>query len=189
MVVNWFRLRVHKYYFSSQGFKFLGFSIGDFVLSQMIPVFFPSHLPREFKIKWWSNFSSSTTQQIPHIRQWISSKNSPSKPSSSKVSIHIPPDAILLFQISFPSNKEFKRHLKLLKKKALETLFQFSDSGIDEDLASSVFLGDVDEDMCYRLPYTPLGECIQASFKVSLCYPSKAITWNSCQTSNQQSCL
>lgn len=31
----------------------------DFVLSQMIPVFFPAHFPREFKIKWWSILSFS----------------------------------------------------------------------------------------------------------------------------------
>lgn len=66
---------------------------------------------------------------------------------------------------------------------------QFSNFGTDEDFASSTFLGDVNEDLCYGLPYTPLGERIQASFKVGMCYPSKAITWNSCQTNNQQSYL
>ena len=132
----------------------------DFVLSQMIPAPFPAHLAREFKVKWWSNFSHSTTQQIPHIRQWISSKNYPLKPSSSKVSIPILLDAILLSRTSFPSDKEFKKHLKLLKKKASETLSQFSDFGFDDDTALFAFLGDVNEDMCYDLLYTPLDDDI-----------------------------
>ena len=44
----------------------------------------------------------------------------------------------------------------MLKKKASETLSQFSDFGSDDDVASSTFLGDLNEDMCYGLPYTPL---------------------------------
>ena len=68
----------------------------DFILLQMISIPFPAHLAREFKVKWWSNFSHSATQQIPHIHQWISSKNSPSEPFSSKVSFPISSDVILL---------------------------------------------------------------------------------------------
>ena len=56
----------------------------------------------------------------------------------------------------FQKDKEFKKHLKMLKKKASETLSQFSDFGSDDDVASSTFLGDLNEDMCYGLPYTPL---------------------------------
>ena len=76
---HWFRLPVHKYYFSFQDFKFLGFLVGT-LFSQMIPASFHVHLARELKVKWWSNFSHLATQQIPHIHQWISSKNSLSKP-------------------------------------------------------------------------------------------------------------
>ena len=46
--------------------------------------------------------------------------------------------------------------LKMLRQKVLETLFQFSDSSFDDDTASSAFLGDHNEDMCYGLPYTSL---------------------------------
>ena len=84
-----------------------------------------------------------------HSKFLISSKNSPLKPSSSKVSIPLPPDVILLSQTSFPSDKEFKKHLKLFKKKASETLSQFFYSGSNDDTTSSSFLGDVNEDMCY----------------------------------------
>ena len=57
----------------------------------------------------------------------------------------------------FQKGKKFKKHLKMLKKKASETLSQFSDfSSDDDDAASSTFLGDLNEDMCYGLPYTPL---------------------------------
>ena len=67
-------------------------------------------------------------------------------------------DALLLFRTAFPSDKEFIKHLKLLKKKASETLSQYSGSGSDnDDIASSTFLGDVNEDMCHGYPYTPLG--------------------------------
>ena len=48
----------------------------DFVQTQLIPPLFPPHLAVEFKLRWWSNFSPFSTQQIPHIRQWISSKYS-----------------------------------------------------------------------------------------------------------------
>ena len=44
----------------------------------------------------------------------------------------------------------------MLKKKASKTLSQFSDFGSDDDVASSTFLGDLNEDMCYGLPYTLL---------------------------------
>ena len=60
-------------------------------------------------------------------------------------------------ELIFSSDKEYKRHLKLLKKKASETLSRFSNSGSDDDTTSFTFLGDVNEDMCYGLPYTPLG--------------------------------
>ena len=86
----------------------------------------------------------------------ILKKNTPSKPYSSKVSIPILPDAILLPRTSFSSNKKFKCHLKLLKKKASKTLSQFSNSGSNDDTASFAFLGDVNEDMCYGLLDTPL---------------------------------
>ena len=67
-------------------------------------------------------------------------------------------DALLLFRTAFPSDKEFIKHLKLLKKKASETLSQYSGSGFDgDDTASSTFLGNVNEDMCHGFPYTPLG--------------------------------
>ena len=69
----------------------------------------------------------------------------------------IPPDAIHLSQTSFPSNKEYKKHLKLLKEKASEILSWFFYSGSDDDIASFAFLGDVNEDMCHGLPCTPLG--------------------------------
>ena len=72
----------------------------------------------------------------------------------------------LLSWTVFPSDKEFIKHLKLLKKKAYKTLSQFFGSSFDDDdTASSAFLGDVNEDMCYGLPYTPLGWCIQDFFK------------------------
>ena len=42
----------------------------DFVLLQMIPAAFPALLARKFKVKWWSRFTPSNTQQLPAIRQW-----------------------------------------------------------------------------------------------------------------------
>ena len=124
----------------------------------MIPSPFPMHLARQFKVKWWSNFSPSNTQQLPAIRHWISGKNSTSTHSPSKDPSPIPVDALLLSRTVFPSNKEFIKHLKLLKKKAYETLSQFFGSSFDDDdTASSAFLRNVNEDMCCGLPYTPLG--------------------------------
>ena len=49
--------------------------------------------------------------------QWISSKNAPSKPSPSKTPIQIPLDNFLLSRTSLPSDKEFKKHLKMFMKK------------------------------------------------------------------------
>ena len=37
---------------------------------------------------------------------------------------------------------------------------QFSDFGFDDDTALFAFLGDVNEDMCYDLLYTPLDDDI-----------------------------
>ena len=38
----------------------------------------------------------------------------------------------------------------------IETMSQLSDFGYDDDTASSTFLGDLNEDMCYGFLYTPL---------------------------------
>ena len=109
-------------------------------------------MARQFKVKWWSNFAPSNAQQLLAIRHWISGKNAHSNPSP------IPIDAPLLSRTIFPSDKEFIKHLKFLKKKASKTLSQLSRSSFDDDdVASSSFLGDVNEDMCRGLPYTPLG--------------------------------
>ena len=124
----------------------------------MIPSHFLTHLARQFKVKWWSNFSPSNAQQLPAIRHWISGKTSYSNPSPSKDPSPIIVDALLLSRTVFASDKEFIKHLKLLKKKASKTLSQFSGfSSNDDDTASSTFLRDVNEDMCRGLPYTPLG--------------------------------
>ena len=175
MVIIWFRLTVQKYYFSFQDFKIPGFSVGTLFSHRWIQFIFPTHLANEFKVKWWSNFVPSNAHQIPSIRQWIFSKNSSLKPSSSKVSLPLSLYAILLSRTYFSSDKEYKRHLKLLKKKASETLSRFSNSGSDDDTTSFTFLGDVNEDMCYGLPYTPLGWCIQDAFKLPLQSSLRAI--------------
>ena len=127
----------------------------DFVLIHMIPAPFPAHLARKFKVTWWSSFTPSNAQQLPAIHQWISGKNISPKPFDLPP---IPTDVLLLSQTAFPYDKEYIKHLRLLKKKASETLSQFSGSGYDDDdTASSTFLRDVNEDMCHGFPYTPLG--------------------------------
>lgn len=81
-------------------------------------------------------------------------------PKASPSKIHSPllADALLLSRTAFPSDKEFIKHLKLLKKKASETLSKFSGFTYDDDdTASSTFLGDANEDTCRGLPYIPLG--------------------------------
>ena len=88
----------------------------------MIPSPFLAHLARQFKVKWWSNFSPSNAQQFLAIRHWISGKNSPSNPSPSKDRSPLPTYALLLSRIVFPFGKEFIKHLKLLKKFFFETL-------------------------------------------------------------------
>lgn len=40
----------------------------DFVQTQMIQIPFLVYLVREFKVKWWLNFSPSTFQQLSHIK-------------------------------------------------------------------------------------------------------------------------
>ena len=40
----------------------------DFVQTQMIQIPFLMYLVREFKVKWWLNFSPSTFQQLSHIK-------------------------------------------------------------------------------------------------------------------------
>ena len=153
MKVIWFLLLVHKYYFFFQDFKFLR-SCVETVQSQMISTPFPAHLAREFKVKWWSNFSPCTTQQISHMTIWIFSKNSLSKPPKAPFQIIL--DNFLLSRSSFAYDKDFKMHLKILRQKASKTLSQFSDSDSDDDIASSAFLKDHNEDMCYDLLYMPL---------------------------------
>ena len=124
----------------------------------MIPTPFPAHLARQFKVNWWLNFVPSNTQQLPAIHSWISGKNVSSKASPSKAPSPLLADALLLSRNAFHSDKEFIKHLKLLKKKASETLSQFSRScSDDDDTTFSTFLGYVNEDMCRGLPYTPLG--------------------------------
>ena len=56
----------------------------------------------------------------------------------------------------FQKDKKFKKHLKMLKKKASETLSQFSDfsSDDDDDAASSTFLGDLNEDVLWTSIHT-----------------------------------
>lgn len=93
----------------------------DLILTQMIPTPFATHLAREFKAKWWSSFSH-TTKQICHIRNWISSKNAPSKSVLSKSPFQINLGRFMLSRSSFPSYKEYKKRLKMLQQKALETL-------------------------------------------------------------------
>ena len=73
----------------------------DFVLIQMIPFPFPMHLAKQFKVKWWSNFSPSNTQQLPAIRHWISGKNSTSTPSPSKDPSPIPVDFFFYPELFF----------------------------------------------------------------------------------------
>ena len=58
----------------------------DFILTQMILTHSPAHLAREFKVKWWSNFSHSATQQIHYIKNWISSKKCSFKVCYFKIS-------------------------------------------------------------------------------------------------------
>ena len=88
----------------------------------------------------------------------------------------------LLSWTVFPSDKEFIKHLKLLKKKAYKTLSQFFGSSFDDDdTASSTFLRDVNEDMCCGLPYTPLGWCIQDFLKFQFQITSKEPNWVTCQ--------
>ena len=66
----------------------------DFVLIQMIPAPFPTHLARKFKVKWWSSFTPSNAQQLPAIHQWISGKNISPKPFDLPP---IPTDVLLFF--------------------------------------------------------------------------------------------
>ena len=46
----------------------------DFVQTHLIDPSFPTHLAHEFKVKWWSKFSPSSSQQLPHIKNWIAAK-------------------------------------------------------------------------------------------------------------------
>ena len=72
MGVTWFLTSCSQVLFFLSRFQIPWILCWDFVLSQMIPASFPMHLKREFKVKWWSNFSHSTTRQSPHIFNWIS---------------------------------------------------------------------------------------------------------------------
>lgn len=89
----------------------------------MIPIPFPTYWAREFKVKQWSNFFPSATHQIPHIKNWISSKSSPSK--LQKAHFQIIPDNFLLSRSLFPSYKDFKKHLKMLKQKLQKHYLSF----------------------------------------------------------------
>ena len=100
------------------------------------------------------HFFLSATQQIHHVKNWISSRNSHSKPP--KAHFQIIHDNFLLSMSSFPSNKDFKKHIKILKQKASETLTLFFYFGSNDDTASFAFLGDVNKNMCYGMPYTSL---------------------------------
>ena len=91
----------------------------DFVLIQMIPAPFPVHLARKFKVKWWSSLTPSNAQQLPAIHQWISRKNISPKPFDLPP---IPTAVLLLSRTVFPYDKEYIKHLRLLKKKVSETL-------------------------------------------------------------------
>lgn len=65
------------------------------------------------------------------------------------------PESFLISQKYFSSSKDFKYHLKMFQQKATKTLSQLSlDS--KENITSSNFKENQNENMCYGLPYTPL---------------------------------
>ena len=151
MEVIWFQLPVQKYYTSLEDFKFLGSSFGTLFSYRWFLL--------SFSYSWQGN-SKSNGGRISLI--WLLSKFLISvsgylqKILIQNLSLQVPHDAILLFRTSFPFDKEFKRHIKLLKKKASKTLSQFFDFCSNKNTAFSIFLGDVNEDMCYDIPYISL---------------------------------
>ena len=66
---------------------------------------------------------------------------------ASKGPFQIILDNFLLSRSSFAYDKDFKMHLKILKQKASKTPSQFFDFDSDDDIASSAFLKDHNEDV------------------------------------------
>ena len=182
MVVVLFWLLVQGCYSSFQNFKFLGFFVGTLFSYRWFLLPFLRIWPDNSKLNGGQNFLLQMLNNFLLFVNGLQEKNSPSKPSPSKEPSPIPTDALLLSITAFPSDKEFIKHLKLLKKKASETLSQFSGSSSDDDdTASSAFLGDVNEDMYRGLPYTPLGWCIQDFLRFHFQISSKVPDWATCQ--------
>ena len=126
----------------------------------------------EFKVKWWSNFTPSSFQQLPHIKNWIVVKSL----SNFQNPFQLP---CLLFDNHLSQtthsvispNKLLKAHLKMLQQKDVETLSQLG-SNSDDDSTSLTLQDPPNEDMCYGMLYTSL-EQDWPSFQIS----SNAANW------------
>ena len=131
----------------------------DFVQTHLIDPSFPTHLAHEFKVKWWSKFSPSSSQQLPHIKNWIVAK-APSNIQNPFQLLSFLSEGITTQPtplVVHSSNKMLKEHLKLLQQRVIEALSQLALDSDDDDLTSSIFKEPQNEYMCCGLPYTLLG--------------------------------
>ena len=149
MEATWFLLLVHKYYSFFQDFKFLGSCVGTLSNHRWFQFPFPQI--------WWGNSKSNggpISLFLLHNKFLVSEIRFP--PKTLIQSLKRPPFKSFLITFYYhdlllPLMKISKCISKCSDKKFQKLCFSF-----DDDTASSAFLGDHNENMCYGLSYTSL---------------------------------